>query len=279
MMTVVIVLCNAFATRAQDATPAVPFADTPPPRLVIQLENDARAATCSAFQRDAFASYFVRAGDTLAALLRDTPDYTPTQIAVLNCIDDPAALPVGAAIFLPAHIGAGDQGVPPRDPLALLGLARFQLTNTCAHDWIDGIGAAPRCPDEPARAIYAVYQPFSEGGMIWFSDTRQIVVLLEDRTFRIFEDGYQEGMPESVLIPPPGMSAPVRGFRLVWDALGGAQGDLGWATLPEQGFDSARQAAGRLSYTTYIAATGGTLALTELPDSTVGFWSAVSAPS
>ncbi|MBK8024279.1 MAG: hypothetical protein IPK19_23315 [Chloroflexi bacterium] len=59
------------------------------------------------------------------------------------------------------------------------------------------------------------------------------------------------------------------------EALGGEEG-LGWATAAEQGFDSARQPAGRLSYTTYVlAADEAVYAITELPDAEIGFWSVV----
>jgi hypothetical protein len=265
-----IALCGALAAHGQDATPAVPFAQTPEIAPLTLLENDSRADLCRAPLMDSFVRHIVRPGDTLPRLLRQSDDFTPTQIAVMNCIDDPSALPVGAAIFLPP----GDDVRGPVDPLALFALWRFTLANACDHEWIGGFGAAPRCPDEPARTVYAAYQPFERGAMIWFSDTQQIVILNSDGTFSVVSDVYEEGMPEPPLTPPDGLRTPVRGFRLVWEWLGGADSPLGWATADEIGFDSARQPAGRVSYTTYIALPeDAAIALTEIPNAPVGFWS------
>lgn len=263
---------GALMAQQQQPTPAVPFAGAARPQIVTQLPNDARAGGCNAFARDAFAVHIVRPGDTLPALLAGLPEYTPVQVAVANCLDDPSALPVGAALFIPARV----EPPPPVDPLALLALARFRVFARCDHAWLGGLGAAPRCPEEPARAVYAAYQPFAGGALVWFSDTALISVLWADDTFSSFTDTYQEGMPQAPIAAPAGQFAPVRGFRLVWEELGGAAGALGWATAAEQGFDSARQPAGRISYTTYVALPFGVAALTELPNSQVGLWAPVT---
>jgi hypothetical protein len=48
---------------------------------------------------------------------------------------------------------------------------------------------------------------------------------------------------------------------------------LGWALEEEIGFDSARQAAGRQSYTTYIQGPGATVyAVTLVPNTDGGYW-------
>ncbi len=267
--------CACLTAHAQQPTPAIPFADAPPPAMLPLLPNDPRAEACSAHARDTFWLHLVRPGDTLTALMSGHDEYTITELAVLNCLDDPSALPIGAAIFLPA--GAVYEQTLPRDPLALLALARFRLTAelVCRHEWLPGAGA-PVCPPSPPIRVYAAWQPFTRGLMLWLSDVGTITVLYEDGTFTVYSDTWREGMPEETVSAPPGSYAPVRGFRRVWDALGGAASDLGWATAPEQGFDSARQPAGRSSFTTYIALPDRrTLALTELPGSTVGVWTAL----
>lgn len=147
----------------------------------------------------------------------------------------------------------------------------------CAQVWLGGIGALPICPEEPAHTVSAVFQPFEHGAMIWFSDTTQIYVLTADNRLRVFQDAFVEGMADPAATAPEGLFTPVRGFGRLWGALGGASGSLGWAVAPEQGFDSARQAAGRTSYTTYVQGAGGRVyAFTEIPGRTVGFWAQVA---
>ena len=83
---------------AQQVTPAVPFA-TPPTLVIVTPDaNDARASTCSASTLPNFVPYVVRPGDHLADLIANTNAITVTQLAAVNCIDDPDALPVGATI-------------------------------------------------------------------------------------------------------------------------------------------------------------------------------------
>ncbi len=172
------------------------------------------------------------------------------------------------------------------------GAARFQLEAvsgertvtrevsvqiSCAQPWLGENGALPICPEEPALTVSAVFQPFEHGAMIWFSDTAQIYVLTADSRLRVYEDVFVEGMADPEATAPEGLLAPVRGFGRLWGALGGPAGALGWATASEQGFDSARQAAGRTSYTTYVQGPEGRVyAFTEIPGRTVGFWAQVA---
>lgn len=149
----------------------------------------------------------------------------------------------------------------------------------CAQAWLGGVGASPRCPEDPARTVTAVWQPFQGGVMIWFSDTKQIYVMTNaDGRVRVFQDTYVEGSPDPEAIAPEGLLTPIRGFGLVWQALGGAEGSgLGWAMSTEIGFDSARQPAGRTSYTTYIQGPGETVyAITEIPGMEMGYWAQVA---
>lgn len=152
------------------------------------------------------------------------------------------------------------------------------VTVTCSQPWLGGVGADPTCPEEPARTVFAVFQPFEHGALIWFGDTRQIYVLTEDGRLRVYQDSFVEGMPDPTDIAPEGLLTPVRGFGRLWESLGGATGPLGWATAAEAGFDSARQPAGRTSYTTYVQGTGGRVyAFTEIPGVEVGYWEDVES--
>ncbi len=148
---------------------------------------------------------------------------------------------------------------------------------TCAQEWLGGVGASPRCPEDPARSIYAVWQPFEHGVMIWFSDVKQIYVMSDDGQFRVYEDQYVEGMPDPHEQAPNGLLTPVRGFGLLWELLGGADNPLGWAVAHEVGYDGARQAAGHTSYTTYLLAPNDIVyAITQIPGQEVGYWAQVA---
>ncbi len=385
------ILSGAALALAQQVTPAVPFG-TPPTLVVITPDaNDARAATCSASTLPNFVPYIVRPGDRLADLIASSRAITVTQLAVVNCIDDPDALPVGATIWLPAmtsvtplvgaastasaataeataasastrqavsavstevpeatavstseasanaaqiqsfsasastiintqavtfswsatgsdayfYLCATDKCVRPQNAKALpvtggirfdgfqsSGTYRYRLdvdgaggpvtqdasvTVTCAQQWLGGVGASPRCPQDPARTVYGVWQPFEHGIMIWFSDTKQIYVMKADGTLDVYADQYVEGQPSPGDQAPAGRFTPVRGFGLIWQALGSANNPLGWATAKELGYDAARQAAGDTSYTTYIQGPNTIVyAVTLIPGQAIGYWAQVA---
>jgi hypothetical protein len=350
-----LLLAGAAFAQPEPVSPQIPFGRPTPAATVVPLLDDARLSTCAAPMLPNFLPYTVRPGDTLAGLLAGTDSLTPAALAALNCLDDPAALPAGAVIWLPAEaaaviagdplpLSADDQaaaihqfeassavaannqpvtlsweaegisahvypcprrgscdrpfGAPEQPVTGTLTVDGFQqagsfifrlevidsagaavtrdltLTITCAHAWLDGTGAAPRCPDGPALTVFAVWQPFEGGNLIWFSDSGHIYMLTHaDGRVRIYEDRYVEGQPDPGDIPPEGRFTPIRGFGQLWQALGGASSVLGWALAPETGFDSARQPAGRVAYTTYIAGPEGVVyAITDVPGLEAGFW-------
>src|SRR5450432_2050344 len=95
-------LMIAGAARAQQqVTPIVPFSTSTPLTVVTPDANDARASSCSASSLPNLTPYVVRPGDHLADLIANESAVTVTQLAALNCLDDPDALPVGAVIWLP----------------------------------------------------------------------------------------------------------------------------------------------------------------------------------
>jgi hypothetical protein len=119
-----------------------------------------------------------------------------------------------------------------RDANGLLAKAYVTVGVICSYDE----HIAPRCPltqDE----VWAAYEPFEHGFMIWRSDTREIYVLYDDAGYETYTDTWQEGDP--VLIagtPPPGLYAPVRGFGNLYASQPQVRERLGWATAPEGGY-------------------------------------------
>lgn len=373
LLLLLLAIIASTALAQEQATPRVPFSN---PVMIVRVTpdpNDARSASCAAPSAEGYVPYAVRPGDTLAALIAASTSVTVTQLAALNCLDDPDALPVGAVIWLPAlpavesaqtvqptaessaeaapetatetpastpaadaiiqsfnsdldtilntdsvtlsWLAAGDeaylypcfvdacsrpafaQPLPVEGSLTLGGFHsagtytyRLEIAGsggpvtrdtsievTCAQTWLGGVGASPRCPDDPARNVYTVWQPFEHGVMLWFSDTAQIYVMTDDGLLNVYEDVFVEGQPDPGDTAPDGLMTPVRGFGQIWLALGGAESPLGWATTSEIGYDGARQAAGRTSYTTYIQGPGSNVyAVTQIPGAENGWWSQVT---
>lgn len=383
LLSLLLVGAAAAVVAQEQVTPQVPFSTPAPLVRVTPDANDARAAACAAPSAQGYVPYAIRPGDTLAALIAANTSITVTQLAALNCLDDPDALPIGAVIWLPAPPTVESvlnsaaesqtvQSVPPTaetvpeetatsdsltpeivpeteaiiqsfnasqdtllntdsatlswlaegdtaylypcfveacsrpffaQPLPVegsvtlgnfhsAGTVRYRLEVsgaggpvtrdttvevTCAQEWLGSMGASPRCPDDPARNVYIVWQPFEHGVMLWFSDTAQIYIMTDDGQLNVYEDVFVEGQPDPSVVAPSGLFTPVRGFGQIWQALGGAESPLGWATTGEIGYDGARQAAGRTSYTTYIQGPGSNVyAITEIPGAENGWWAQVA---
>jgi hypothetical protein len=93
--------------------------------------------------------------------------------------------------------------------------------------------------------VYAAWQPFEKGVMIWWSDLDQIWVLVNPSGSNtpgqalIYKDDWTNASYNYTA--PSGRFAPVRGFGEIWHYMGGSQSynQLGWALSPELGFDSA----------------------------------------
>jgi hypothetical protein len=363
---VIVILCVSLLSlgvalaQSTPTTPAVPQ-PTPTFALTATPVDDIRLAVCSAPTLPGFAPYIVQPGDRLADLLAGVENVTITQVAALNCLDDPAVLPVGATIWLPEHFLGIEVAFPvedpnpdvdhvlitsvnqdaevapnqagftvtwaaegseaylypcPPDPAAdckrpfnamqvplahsarlrgfhYAGPMRYRLEVVdgeardyrdilfrvvCSQEWLAPTTGSEHCPDVPASPVFGAWQPFEGGITLWFSDTRQIYVLFnEGRRVQVFADPYVTSQPELTVTPPLNRVAPVRGFGLVWQELGGEAGALGWALEEEIGYDSARQPAGRQSYTTYIQGPGATVyAITLIPNTDGGYWTQVA---
>jgi hypothetical protein len=95
---------------------------------------------------------------------------------------------------------------------------------------------APRCP-LTQDTIWAAYEPFEGGHMVWRSDTWEIYVLYADGRYETYEDTWHEGDPVDIPgSPPPGLHAPVRGFGNLYAHQPRVREGLGWATAPEAGY-------------------------------------------
>jgi hypothetical protein len=105
------------------------------------------------------------------------------------------------------------------------------------------------CPTAEATVTRGAFQPFERGLMLWRADERAIYVLNNNGTWTRSADTWDEAQSadDPTLQPPQGLLQPVRGFGKVWREQrgGGADqdpgGGLGWALVPEQGYDMLAQ--------------------------------------
>ena len=145
-----------------------------------------------------------------------------------------------------------------------------------------------RCPVAEALTSYAASQHFERGLMVWVEETDEFYVFYDEPD----EQGFQvvqrtvglelkPGASEDNRIgedPPPGLYEPVSGFGLVWRGevewpyADVVRERLGWATVPESGYDTAYQcstpAYPRL-WNCFLLGPGGEV-LHLRPDSTAG---------
>lgn len=124
-----------------------------------------------------------------------------------------------------------------RDASGILYKAYVTVSIICGYDEY----MAPRCP-LTQDAIWAAYEPFERGHMVWRSDTREIYVLYADGRYETHDDTWNEGdlvdIPDT---PPPGLYTPVRGFGNLYAHQPHVDEGLGWATAPEAGYTMATE--------------------------------------
>ncbi len=104
------------------------------------------------------------------------------------------------------------------------------------------------CPAYEASATWAAEESFERGRMIWLQEVRTesavypkvILVFYNDGRFEKHPDTWTEGEPESdpSIVPPAGLYQPIRGFGKLWRTNAAVRDRLGWATAPEQGFNT-----------------------------------------
>ncbi len=212
--------------------------------------EDPRPTICSAPYQEGWEASIVKAGDTLPSLMQGVGELSVTQAAALNCIDDPMALPVGSVVWLPAT-------------------STGEATAEVCQQIVKSLDCAVQ-----AQGILGAQQLFQNGMMIWREDTREIWVITNDsRQLQVFDDTYVDGEADPTAQPPNTFFVPKRGFGKVWAQLGGEKSGLGWGTAPEAQISLTVQAAGRVSYTTYVQMPDGAIyAATVLPRQDEGWW-------
>jgi hypothetical protein len=131
-----------------------------------------------------------------------------------------------------------DKPVPPTPTCALA--VEAQLAGAWDRDRLG-------CPTTGPATVWAAWEPFERGYLLWRSDTDKVYVfLMQSGSQRIAGEWWEtpdymkwDGSdPDGVgLSPPPGLYEPIRGFGWLWRTyLDGPDSQIGWATDEEKGF-------------------------------------------
>lgn len=112
----------------------------------------------------------------------------------------------------------------------------------CPDVWFFDPSPPDACPAGLPQISLEAEQVFEYGRMIWVEALDRIYVIFEDGLspqWAQYPDDYQDGDPDrdEGLVPPPGLSQPVRGFGLVWRSNPRVKDRLGWGTTPEVSFE------------------------------------------
>ena len=102
------------------------------------------------------------------------------------------------------------------------------------------------CATGQATTIPIIAEETFQGGhMIWRNDTDAVYVIYTPAGQWQSDPSWawDGSNPDGVgMQPPDGLFEPVRGFGWLWRThLGAEQGELGWATAPEQGYENTGQ--------------------------------------
>ncbi len=92
------------------------------------------------------------------------------------------------------------------------------------------------CARGPASVVWAAWEPFERGAMLWRSDTDEAYVLLNDGGWLPITEPWNGEPPAGRGSAPAGLVAPERGFGWVWSTRDDVFRALGWATDREKGF-------------------------------------------
>lgn len=160
---------------------------------------------------------------------------TPTRVSVLGTfvagLQTPEAAP-GAETPAPPATAASPTPPPPPtatpEPVCTVAVAG---TFTAAYN-----KQAFGCPRAPSTIVWAAWEPFERGAMLWRSDTDESAIFFNDGSWRLAPAGWNGEQPPGRGEPPAGLYAPERGFGWVWGTNDDIFQALGWATAPEQGF-------------------------------------------
>lgn len=92
------------------------------------------------------------------------------------------------------------------------------------------------CALRAASTIWAAWEPFERGSMIWRSDTNRSYIFTLGGVWQVIDVSWDGQSNPGRGDPPAGLMAPQRGFGWAWATRDEIFNALGWATSEEKGF-------------------------------------------
>ncbi len=152
----------------------------------------------------------VQAAPAASSTASPVPAPVPTTVASASGSGSAAASASAAATATPVPL--------PTATLVPIAPVAFQPDTTGVH------------------GVVVAVESFEHGLVIYRDDTKQELVLLESKTFKVYPDTWDETQPSSGgLTPPSGKLEPKRGIGKLWRANPDVRQSLGWALSPEAG--------------------------------------------
>lgn len=167
-------------------------------------------------------------GNTAQVQATFTPTAVPTVAPVTRGDPPLEASPVAteASQAYPAPT-ALPESYPPPD----MSLCAAQPDEEVADLYRPELG----CAQAEAQVVWAAWQPFEGGEMLWRRDTEATYVFLAEGSRLVFPEPWAERPWNERGDPPEGLQAPIRGFGFVWGEHDQLFQDLGWARDEERG--------------------------------------------
>ncbi|MCY3710178.1 MAG: PA14 domain-containing protein [Caldilineaceae bacterium] len=93
------------------------------------------------------------------------------------------------------------------------------------------------CASAAAATVWAAWQPFESGHMIWRQNDDAVYVYADGGNWaRHSDDWNDQALSNNRGAAPAGLQSPVRGFGYLWETNDDVYNDLGWAAADEKGF-------------------------------------------
>jgi hypothetical protein len=163
--------------------------------------------------------------------------FTPTSATTPEL--QPSVTPAGDATVAPGVTPQATTALPP-SPTAPppTRVCAVPLDPQFAANFDPGVLG---CPIAPTGIVWAAYEGFERGAMLWRSDTNLSYILFGDGAWAPSNETWNGQEPSSRGEPPAGFYRPERGFGYIWGVRDDVFTRLGWATMPEKGFCAAVQ--------------------------------------
>jgi hypothetical protein len=183
----------------------------------------------------AFATFATRMNENNSPTVTPVPSPTPAPLAnapvsvTLTATTNSPAIP---ATPLPATV-APTTPAPLTPTVTVQTVCSYPVQEQFAPAYVQSeLG----CPTDAGAVVWAAWEPFERGAMLWRSDTDRAYAFFADGLWLTIDERWDNKEIPSRGEPPPGLAAPIRGFGYAWAVRDELFQRLGWATAEEKGF-------------------------------------------